>query len=114
MTERLDQDLLAKILGLLGSDHAGERAAAGLKAHELVRAAGLTWRDVLDGAVAIVPQLEINQSWDSVLAECCVHKDKLSARERDFVVNLARRRGKPSPKQITWLSAIYQRLKVAA
>jgi hypothetical protein len=40
-------DRLAKLLGMLGSVHAGERAVAGLKAHELVRAHGLTWHDVL-------------------------------------------------------------------
>ena len=40
---------LAKMLGLLGSDHAGERDAAGLAAHRLVTNAGLTWYDVLVG-----------------------------------------------------------------
>jgi hypothetical protein len=38
---------LAKLLGMLGSNHAGERAAAGLKAHEFIRRLGLTWLEVL-------------------------------------------------------------------
>jgi hypothetical protein len=43
----LDKDRLAKILGRLGSSFDGERAAAAAKADELIRAAGLTWTDVL-------------------------------------------------------------------
>ena len=34
---------LNRILGLLGSDHAGERAAAGLAAHRLVKTMGTSW-----------------------------------------------------------------------
>jgi hypothetical protein len=36
----------SKILGLLGSDHDGERAAAALKATEFLRARSLGWFDV--------------------------------------------------------------------
>lgn len=43
-------DRLAKLLGMLGSDHAGERASAGAKADKAIRAAGLTWRDVIIGS----------------------------------------------------------------
>jgi len=39
---------LTRILALLGSDHAGERAAAALAAHNLVNAMGLTWAELLD------------------------------------------------------------------
>jgi hypothetical protein len=45
-----DRTRLAQILGLLGSDFAGERDAAGQAAHRLVRSAGLTWHDVLTPA----------------------------------------------------------------
>ena len=38
---------LAKLCGLFGSDHDGERAAAAAKADELVRRHGLSWRQVL-------------------------------------------------------------------
>lgn len=38
---------LVKFCGLLGSDHAGERAAAGLKASKLLIEHGLTWGDVI-------------------------------------------------------------------
>jgi hypothetical protein len=45
----VDVDRLAKLCGLFGSDHLGERAAAAAKAHDLVRGAGLTWPEVLAG-----------------------------------------------------------------
>jgi hypothetical protein len=38
---------LSKLLGILGSDHAGERDNAGVAANRLVRDAGLTWNQVL-------------------------------------------------------------------
>jgi DNA-binding PadR family transcriptional regulator len=38
---------LARVLGMLGSEHAGERAAAALKAEELRRAMGKTWHQLL-------------------------------------------------------------------
>jgi hypothetical protein len=38
---------LARILGMLGSEHAGERAAAGLKAEEFRKKHGLTWPQML-------------------------------------------------------------------
>jgi hypothetical protein len=43
----LDRERLARILGLLGSAHAGERAAAGAKADQLIRLAGLTWAELI-------------------------------------------------------------------
>ena len=41
------REKLIAIIGMLGSDHAGERASAGLKADRIVREAGLTWRELL-------------------------------------------------------------------
>src|SRR5262245_41495149 len=38
---------LAKRLGMLGSEHPGERATAGAMADELVRANGLSWQQVI-------------------------------------------------------------------
>lgn len=38
---------LAKLLGMLGSNHPGERDAAGLAAHRLVTQAGLTWHQIV-------------------------------------------------------------------
>ena len=49
----LDRDKLAKMLGMLGSRHDGEVAAAGRSAHTLLSDARTTWTEVLtppDGA----------------------------------------------------------------
>jgi hypothetical protein len=46
-----DRTKLAKLLWLLGSDHQGERDAAGLAAHRLVQDRGATWFDVV-----VIPQ----------------------------------------------------------
>jgi hypothetical protein len=43
----LDRTRLARVLGMLGSEFAGERAAAAKLADELVRASGSTWPAVL-------------------------------------------------------------------
>lgn len=42
----LDHDRFRKLCGMLGSEHDGERAAAALKATELLKASGKTWADV--------------------------------------------------------------------
>ena len=44
---KLDKLKLVKLLGMLGSAHDGEIAAAGRMAHELIRQAKLTWYDVI-------------------------------------------------------------------
>ena len=65
---------LTKLLGLLGSDHVGERANAGAMADKLIREAGLTWESLLNGAAERKPPpaydpWEIVAATNSVLAE---------------------------------------------
>ena len=45
--------LFRKVAGMLGSDHAGERAAAALKATAILKAAGKTWADVGFGNASV-------------------------------------------------------------
>jgi hypothetical protein len=45
------RDLLIKALGMLGSEHAGERAAAALKVEEQLKRLGLTWEQLIVRAV---------------------------------------------------------------
>ena len=47
-----DTDKLVKILGMLGSAHPGEVAAAGTAAHKLITEARLRWQDLITGAKA--------------------------------------------------------------
>ena len=49
---------LARICGMLGSEHDGERAAAALQADRLVRGAGTTWEALLAPSVAAPRQSE--------------------------------------------------------
>jgi hypothetical protein len=42
-----DRSTIAKLLGLVGSTHDAEALAAARKAHELVKARGITWPDLL-------------------------------------------------------------------
>ena len=51
----IDPDLLAKVCGLLGSDHDGERSAAAYRASQMLRAAGLTWRELVERACIGMP-----------------------------------------------------------
>lgn len=47
-TRKLVSAKLVKVLGMLGSDHAGERAEAARRATIMLKEANLTWYDVLD------------------------------------------------------------------
>jgi hypothetical protein len=113
MTARLDDATagrLAKILGMLGSDHVGERAAAAAKAHALVHRAGLTWREVLTPSPSIAPQLGSDCSWRRMAAECRARKARLTPAESEFVAKIITWKTEPSPKQLAWLMAIHARL----
>jgi hypothetical protein len=50
-----DRDRLVAVLGMLGSDHVGERASAGLHATRLLRERRLTWGDVITPAGPSAP-----------------------------------------------------------
>jgi hypothetical protein len=71
---------LLKMLGVLGSAHDGERATAGLKAHELIRRHGLTWSDII---VADTPELH----WRQKALVCFRNMSALNQCERIFVVD---------------------------
>jgi hypothetical protein len=116
MRARLDDvtaDRLTKILGLLGSDHAGERAAAAAKAHALVRSIGLTWRDVITPSLSVAPQLENGFDWRLLAAECHARKAQLSLNESQFIAKILTWCAEPSPRQMAWLLAIHDRLHMA-
>jgi hypothetical protein len=44
-----ERQRLARILGMLGSEHAGERASAGLQAEAFRKRHGLTWEEMIQG-----------------------------------------------------------------
>lgn len=61
-------DKLRKIAGMLGSEHAGERAAAALKGTALLKAAGMTWGQIglSNGAASAVDDGALVHYWQSM------------------------------------------------
>jgi len=95
---------LAKLCGLFGSDHDGERAAAAAMADRLVRGLGLTWLDVIMPRTLPAPPTRSARRWrwpesdEGKLTFLLRHLNLLTDWERQFVVNL-RRFHSWSPKQ---------------
>ncbi len=94
-----DRGRLARILGMLGSSHAGERDAAALAADRMVRGKGLDWSDVLgsDGPTAGTfrpsnPSPNPSGSHLADLMACNQRLELLTTWERQFIANLAQRR----------------------
>jgi hypothetical protein len=109
-------DRLRKLCGMLGSEHDGERAAAAAKADALLRAAGLTWADVIT-APSLIPEHPVrirawrasDSDWQRMAQFCHARRWSLSQREREFVESVLNWRAL-SEKQKDWLTAIYARL----
>jgi len=102
------REMLAKLCGMFGSQHDGERAAAALKADRLIRQTGCTWFDV------ILPGHETSrhENLDDIqkmAAFCNAHRYRLNAKERDFVHSMLSWTGVPSEKQLKWLVDLYVR-----
>jgi hypothetical protein len=101
-------DRLAKLCGMFGSHHDGERANAALKADQLVRQNGLTWYDVIT-----IPQREVQHdqldAWRSMAYFCHAHQEKLNIKEYGFITSMLRWRGELSDKQSKWLIDLYLR-----
>ena len=97
---------LVGILGRLGSDHDGERAAAGLLASRMPRAAGLAWGDVIGPGGGVQPSTGVTPSGRGTrstgqddLALCLRWLGELSAWEVGFVTDLRARRTRMTPGQ---------------
>lgn len=82
-----DRVRLAKLLALLGSNHAGERDAAGLAAHRLLQHRGVTWQQALE-PVAIVKKLPELGAWRQTVAACLQHRGALRKWEITFLTDL--------------------------
>jgi hypothetical protein len=102
----IDRERLGKLLGLLGSDHDGEIAAAGRAAHQMIRAAWLTWGEVL----APAPRAPIHPA--PLIVECLRLPDLLSDWERNFLTSIARYSSRLSDKQAECLHRICRRLGI--
>ena len=81
---------LAKLLGMLGSDHLGERDNAGQLADKMVRAAGLTWRDIIAPPLPPHDTDPIGGDLRRATAACSRYPHLLNRWEADFVGGLSR------------------------
>jgi hypothetical protein len=72
---------------MLGSDHAGERDAAGLAAHRLLQKRGLSWEDALTPQ-PVERRLPEHTTWRTTCARLMENPRALRPWERSFVADL--------------------------
>jgi hypothetical protein len=105
-----DAQKLARILGMLGSAHSGERDAAALAAHKLIFERGLTWPTIL-GVEGAVDTADLSIA--EMISGVRMHIAELTAKEARFItdISLYPSSGRAlSVKQENWLKAIYARM----
>ncbi|WP_284946727.1 hypothetical protein [Acidisoma cladoniae] len=79
---------LVGVLGLLASNHDGERAAAGLLATRLLKSAALTWEDIIpEQPVVRVTEGPKSKDW-WVVTFCARNATYLSPWEQNFIRSL--------------------------
>lgn len=126
----IDRHRLSRLLGMMGSNADGEALNAARAADRLVRQHGLTWPDVIVGCFTSGYAAGFDDGFDDGLAEgkrecieiaeddpthtvkarrCLDDLDDLTAREREFLRDMMQWRRRVSPKQSSWLDAIYAR-----
>jgi hypothetical protein len=93
---------LTNLCGMLGSDHAGERANDAERADALVRGLGLTWGEII-AIPASTPREP--KTVPEKIAYVLANIDALSDWERGFIYQVNRRRT-ISPKQLVVLEQI--------
>ena len=88
-----DRERLARLLGMLGSDHAGERDNAARAAHRLVQQHGITWFDVIIAPVNLRLSTDDPLARFAACAEACTfaltRAPMLTHWEFDFLRNVA-------------------------
>jgi hypothetical protein len=108
-------DLLAKVCGMFGSDHAGERAAAAARAHALVREHGLSWPQLFEPASARAQRAtSVDPHWTYMARACWARSASLRPRGTELVRNLIQQGREPTARQLEWLRDIHRRLAATA
>jgi hypothetical protein len=104
-----DRTRLVRLLGMLGSDHQGERANAGALADRFIRERELTWEQVV---ASEGQQQSQSRTWHDVVADCQRQPARLSQWERGFLASISAWRGSLTRKQQAKLEDIAARLGV--
>jgi len=97
---------LARICGMFGSDHDGERAAAAAMADKLLRQRGLSWQQIIIPPSPMAP-LTIEQMISAALSR----PDLLTVWEEGFIRGI-RGRQYLTQKQIEKLRALADRVRL--
>jgi hypothetical protein len=97
---------LTKLLGMLGSEFAGERAAAGAKVEQLRRDLGMTWAELLQSVAPPEPELGEREINSDDLNVALANPDALTAWELDFVQSISRYYSALTPKQAACLARL--------
>jgi hypothetical protein len=107
------------MLGMLGSAHDGERAAAGLKIHQLITAEHVTWEELLApkpgqalATVAQGPRLWVHTVEDILEKHYSALRVTQKYNEIEFLTDVLGRALAPSPKQQKWIVDIANRCGV--
>jgi hypothetical protein len=107
-----DVDQFGKILGLLASDHDGERAVAARKATEFLIRRDLHWCDVaqqLKHPPMVVERVAPSRSHQMDARRCLQSGKPWKPHEREFLHQMAAQRSRPSAKQQAWLHGLLDR-----
>jgi hypothetical protein len=109
---------LAKLCGMFGSVHDGERASAAAMADALVKSLGLTWFQVIAPPDQPKPEAETqfqsDPNWEEMAEVCRRYAVWLRPREQGFIQSLRWWDGDLTDKQFSWLCAIYTRVRARA
>jgi hypothetical protein len=110
-------DRLRKLLGMLGSDHEGERATAGKMADTLLRQHKLTWADVVGadskGAAPRVRTWHEASGFREQAAECLAWPEVLTDWETEFLRSISGR-WHLTPRQRHFLDRIVSKVRAYA
>lgn len=101
---------LVGILGRLGSDHDGERAAAGLLASRMLREAGLQWDDLIGEPETSRRRDVLPAGWRADLTLASRHASFCRPWEQNFLRSIANKPGL-STKQRSILAEIATALR---
>lgn len=106
-----DRKKFLGVLGLLGSNFAGERATAAEMATSMLSAAGLTWPDVLQmpPRVQVKPAPRYHDTARDMLHDLADVAGLLTPSRRDFVLGCLEQTAPLSAKQRQVLQDIWQR-----
>jgi hypothetical protein len=110
-----ERDRLAELLGVLGSDHDGERAGARLLATRMLKDNGLTWADLI-GSLSFSRQSHGCRSgpaygWRDAVEACGSKTSLLNPWEQQFLSSVAHCH-RLSEKQLAVLDRIRLKLGV--